>query len=171
MGIESLREQLPEFAKDIKLNISSVLSQIELTPRQAWGTALACARNSKNAQLYAAVLEDSAQHLNEQEINAANAAASLMAMNNIYYRFGYLSGDSEFASMPARLRMGMIRGHGVDAHDFELWCLAVSSINGCGKCVESHWQQLRDNGISREVALAAIRIAAVINALSVSIPL
>ncbi len=168
MGIELLRESLPEYAKDVKLNLSSVLTQIELTPVQAWGTALACALNSRCRPLIDAVREDAAGVLSDVEQTAAQIAATLMAMNNVYYRFGYLSGDAEFSSMPARLRMNSLRSHGANAVDFELWCLAVSAVNGCGKCVESHWTQIREHGISRETALAAIRIASVIQAAAVA---
>lgn len=169
MGIETLRDALPEFAKDIKLNLSSVLNQAELTPVQAWGTALACAVNSRNRTLIDAVREDCAAILSEVELQAAQVAASVMAMNNVYYRFGYLSGDAEFSSMPARLRMNSLRTHGAQSDDFELWCLAVSAVNGCGKCVESHWNQIKEHGISRDTALAAVRIASVMQAAAVAV--
>jgi lipoyl-dependent peroxiredoxin subunit D len=87
-------------------------------------------------------------------------------MNNIYYRFHHLSKNEKYATLPARLRMNVIRSHGVDPIDFELWCLAVSAINGCGKCVDSHERVLREKGITEETVNAAIRIASVIHGLA-----
>jgi alkyl hydroperoxide reductase subunit D len=62
--------------------------------------------------------------------------------------------------------MNVLRNHGIDAVDFELWCTAVSAINGCGLCVDSHEQVLRDKGMSEESILAAVRLASVIHALA-----
>ena len=170
MGVDALRETLPEYAKDISLNLSSVMMQVELSEVQAWGTALACAINTRCDAVINAVTDDASQKLSPTELNGARTAAALMAMNNVFYRFGYLSGDNEFATMPARLRMNSLRSHGVDTSTFELWCLAVSAANGCGRCVESHWKQLQEHEVSRDVALAAIRIASVIQAAAVSTP-
>ena len=75
---------------------------------------------------------------------AARAAASIMAMNNIYYRFTHLASAPDYKTLPARLRMNVIGKPGVDKADFELWCLAVSAINGCGVCIDSHEKILRD---------------------------
>jgi alkyl hydroperoxide reductase subunit D len=87
-------------------------------------------------------------------------------MNNIFYRFRHLSGNEKYATMPARLRMQVIGKHATDPVDFELWCLAVSALNGCGVCVESHEKVLREKGVSEETVLAAVRIAATIHALA-----
>ncbi len=69
--------------------------------------------------------------------------------------------------MPVRLRMNGLRGHGVDEVDFELWSLAVSAINGCGKCVDSHERVVRDKGATEETVIAVVRVAAVIHAVGV----
>ena len=166
MSLENIRESLPEYTKDLKLNLSTVMTQIELTPKQAWGTALTCAIVCKNPSIIDAVEADAKLHLTEEEVVAAKTAASLMAMTNIYYRFNHLANDSEFAKMPARLRMNALRSHGTDQINFELWCTAASSITGCEMCVTSHCNQLKEHGVSRETILAAIRIAAVINSAS-----
>jgi alkyl hydroperoxide reductase subunit D len=83
--------------------------------------------------------------------------------NNIYYRFPYLSGNEAYSAIPARLRMQVIRTHGADPVDFELWCTAVSAINACSTCVASHEKILREKGMKEETIVAAIRIAAVIH--------
>jgi lipoyl-dependent peroxiredoxin subunit D len=164
--MEKFLESLPEHAKDLKLNLGTVLRQPELTEQQAWGTAVSTAVASRNPRLVEVVQAEAAGHLNEQAIHAAKAAAAVMGMNNIFYRFRHLSTNPKYGDMPARLRMQAIRTHGSDPVDFELWCLAVSAINGCGVCVDSHEHVLRDKGINEETILAAVRIAAVMHALS-----
>jgi lipoyl-dependent peroxiredoxin subunit D len=164
--MEKFLESIPEHAKDLKLNLGTVLRQPELTEQQAWGTAVSTAVASRNPRLVEVVLAEAAGHLNEQAIHAARAAAAVMGMNNIFYRFRHLSTNPKYGDMPARLRMQAIRTHGSDPVDFELWCLAVSAINGCGVCVDSHEHVLREKGINEETILAAVRIAAVMHALS-----
>jgi alkyl hydroperoxide reductase subunit D len=169
MTIDSIRDALPDYAKDIKLNLSSLLNDSVLTEQQRWGTLLATALASRNARLVAAVSGDAAQHLSPQAVTAAKAAASIMAMNNIYYRFTHLASDPDYATMPARLRMNVIANPGVDKIDFELWSLAVSAINGCGKCIDAHDQVLRKAGVSREAIQQAVRIASVIHAVAATL--
>jgi alkyl hydroperoxide reductase subunit D len=89
-----------------------------------------------------------------------------MGMNNIFYRFRHLSSNEKYTAMPARLRMQVIARHGSDPVDFELWCLAVSAINGCGVCVNAHEKVLREKGVTEETVLAAVRIASIVHALA-----
>jgi alkyl hydroperoxide reductase subunit D len=166
MSLEQLLETLPEYAKDLKLNMGSVLRQTELTEQQTWGTAVCCAMASRNAALLESILAEAAGHLNEQAMFAAKGAAAIMGMNNIFYRFRHLSTNEKYATMPARLRMQIIARHGGDPVDFELWCLAVSAINGCGACVDSHEHVLREKGVTEETVLAAVRIASTIHAVA-----
>jgi lipoyl-dependent peroxiredoxin subunit D len=169
MTIEAIRDALPDYAKDLKLNLSSLLADTVLTEQQRWGTLLATALAARNASLVAAVAADAAQHLSPAALGAAKAAASIMAMNNIYYRFTHLAADPDYATMPARLRMNVIANPGVDKADFELWSLAVSAINGCGKCIDAHDQVLRKAGLSREAIQQAVRIASVIHAVAATL--
>ncbi len=166
MDLEQLLELCPDYAKDLKLNLGAVLRQPELTPQQAWGTAVATAIASRNPRVLEAVLVEAGKHLNEQALFASKAAAAIMGMNNIFYRFRHLSSNEKYASMPARLRMQVIRSHGSDPADFELWCLAVSAINACGVCVDAHEKVLREKGIGEEAIMAALRIASTVHALA-----
>ncbi len=169
MSIETLRARLPEYAKDLKLNLSSLLREDTLTEQQLWGTALASAIASRDHETLKAVERDASQHLSADAMSAAKAAAAIMSMNNIYYRFVHLAADDAYQSMPARLRMNAIANPGVERSDFELWSLAVSAINGCGLCIDSHEQELRKAGVSREAIQAAVRVASVIHAVAVVI--
>lgn len=166
MNIDGLIDGLPGYAKDLKLNYSTLVRQNnELTGQQLWGTIVASAIATRNEQLTAAALEEGAKQLTPQAFEAAKAAAAVMGMNNVYYRFLHLTSNEKYATLPARLRMNVMRTHGVDAVDFELWSLAVSAINGCGKCVDSHEKVVREKGASEELVLAVVRIASVLHAI------
>lgn len=172
MNIAALKNQLPETAKDIKLNLSTILTEEgapDLTLPQIMGIALSVAYALKNKTLTETLLSESAVHLGDIEINAAKSSASIMAMNNIYYRFTHLVGDDTFMSMPAKLRMNVIGSPGVDKITFELNCLAVSAINGCGMCMELHTKTLLKGGVSALAIQSAIRIAAVLNAVATAL--
>lgn len=164
--LENITSSLPEFAKDLKLNLSSVLRQDELTPTQLWGTVIASAYTTKNIALTEAFVAEASDVISADVIDAAKAAAAIMGMNNIYYRFQHLVENESYSTIPARLRMNVMRTHKADPLDFELWSLAVSAINGCGKCVVSHERVLRSKGIGEDVIAAAVRIAAVVSAVA-----
>ena len=166
MTLNELLDSVPAYAKDLKLNLSTALQQQELNEQQIWGAAAASAIASRNPQVLQTLLAEAASHLSPQALEAAKSAAAVMGMNNIYYRFQHLSKNPKYATLPARLRMNVLRTHGIDAADFELWCTAVSAINGCGLCVDSHEQILRGKGMSEESILAAVRLAAVIHGLA-----
>jgi alkyl hydroperoxide reductase subunit D len=169
MTIETLRDQLPEYAKDLRLNLSSLLNDAVLTEQQRWGALLATALAARNPAVIAAVSAEAAQHLAPAARTAAKAAAAIMAMNNIYYRFTHLVADRQYEAMPARLRMNVIANPGVDKADFELWSLAVSALNGCGRCIDAHDRVLREAGVSREAIQQVVRIAAVIHAVAATL--
>ncbi len=166
MNITELLEKLPDYARDLRLNYTSLEQATELNDAQKWGTLVACACGTRNPVLAQAITTEAAAHISPQQVAAAQGAAAVMGMNNVYYRFHHLSSNEKYATMPARLRMNIIRTHGVDQLDFELWCLAVSAINGCGACVNAHEKVLLEKGISEEVVLAAVRLAAVINGMA-----
>ncbi len=170
MTLDALVDSLPPFARDLKLNFSSLVrNNAELTPQQLWGTVAATAIATRCSALAAAALDAASAHLSPQALQAAKAAAGIMGMNNIFYRFQHLSSNPRYSTMPARLRMNGLRGHGVEEVDFELWCLAVSAINGCGKCVDAHEKVVREKGATEELVMAIVRVSAVIHAIGVAL--
>ncbi len=169
MSIQSLKDRLPEYAKDLKLNIGSLASESILTDSQKFGTFIASALASRNAEVVEAVTAEFAPKMDSPAYKAAKAAAAIMGMNNVYYRFLHLVEDEEYGRLPAKLRMNVIANPGAPKEDFELWSLAVSAVNGCGKCITAHEKVLRDAGVSREQIQAAVRIAAVVHAVAVTI--
>jgi alkyl hydroperoxide reductase subunit D len=169
MNIEQIRDALPDYARDLKLNLGSVLTIAGapgLNDKQIWSIALATAIASRNTGFARSIEVASRQHLGEADVLGAKAAAAMMGMNNIYYRFLHLVEDGEYQTMPARLRMNVIASHGIDKMDFELISLAVSAVNGCGLCITSHEKKLRAHEVSREAIQSAVRIAATIHAVA-----
>lgn len=168
-NIESLKNALPAYAKDLKLNLSSVAADTTLTPQQTFGGLLAAAIASRNETVITAIAAEAAAVLTPQAFDAAKTAAAIMAMNNIYYRFVHLVSEPEYGTLPARLRMNALANPGVDKVDFELWSLIVSAVNGCGMCIDSHEKVLRKAGVSVAQVQQAARIAAVIHAVAVTL--
>src|SRR5215469_5787792 len=150
--LEAIRESLPAYARDLQLNLGSVLTPAGapgLTERQIWAVALASALASRNATFSRDLGTLAASHLDAAHVTAAHSAAAIMGMNNVYYRFLHLVDDTEYGKLPARLRMNALGSPGIAKADFELLALAVSAINGCGSCVASHERQLRQHGLER----------------------
>ncbi len=166
MSIENIKSAIPDYAKDIKLNISSLANDETLNEQQLWGTFLASALAGRNKFVIAQVSAEAAQHLSPEAMEASKAAASIMAMNNVYYRFVHLASNKEYQTMQAKLRMNVIGNPGIDKIDFELWSLAVSAINACGMCIDSHEKQLLQHGVTKDQVQTAVRIASVIHAAS-----
>jgi len=169
VSVDSLRARLPDFCKDVRLNLSALVNEETLGPQTKWGLLLACAIATRNAEVRDAIGAEAAARLTPEAQDAARAAASIMAMNNVYYRATHLASNKEYAKMPARLRMNVIGNPGVPKTDFELWCLAVSAINGCGACVDSHEKVLREVGVSAEAIQAALRYAAIVESAAVAL--
>lgn len=167
MSISELRNTLGEHAKDIKINLGNVLTEEgapELSQIQIHLVAMASAYATKNAVLIEAMQSEVSSSLSEAQQLATKSAATIMAMNNVYYRFVHLVGDAEYAKLPASLRMQALASHGIEKVDFELMSLAVSAINGCGMCIESHTKVLEKHNVSKTAIQFSIRIAAVVNA-------
>ena len=167
--MDALKNRIPDYARDLRLNISSVLTlqgAPGLNEAQLWMVALASAIASRNAELARSVEAEATARLMPAEIEAARSAAAIMGMNNVYYRFLHLVEDEEYAKLPARLRMNVIGSPGIAKADFELVSLAVSAVNGCGKCVTAHERVLRQHDVGREAVQSAVRIASVIHAVA-----
>lgn len=172
MNLSELRNALPDYAKDLKLNLDSVLSETGaagLDARQLRVIALATAVAARHAPLVAALEGFAAEQLSPEELNGARAAAAIMAMNNVYYRATHLIHNDEYAKLRTGLRMNVIANPGVDKITFELACLAVSAVNGCGACMDSHERVVREGGIGAPGVQSALKIAAVVHAVAVTL--
>jgi alkyl hydroperoxide reductase subunit D len=172
MDLTTIKNRVPDHARDLKLNLSSVLTSEGapgLTEKQIAGIALASAIASRNADLVHEIEAQARLSLEAPDLHAARAAASIMGMNNVYYRFVHLVGNEEYSRLPARLRMNVIGNPSVDKVDFELYSLAVSAINGCGACVAAHEKVVRKAGVSAEGVQSAVRIAAVMHGTAVAL--
>ncbi len=164
MSLDALREALPDYAKDLKLNLGALANETTLSDQQKWGAFLASAHAVGEPTTIKAFEAEAATRLTPEAITAAKTAAAIMAMNNVYYRALHLLQNDEYRTLRAGLRMNALANPGVDKADFELWSLAVSAINGCGMCLDSHEDELRKRGLSALQVQAGLRIAAVVNA-------
>jgi len=167
VNLSQLIEMIPESGRDIRLNLDSILKSPEisgLTGSQRAGIALACAYAVQNSKIKTSIKEEFSALLTAEIMQAAEGAAALMAMNNVYYRFLHLAEDPELRKLPARLRMNLIGKPGIPKVDFELMCLAISALTGCGSCIQSHIQEIKKAGLGVEGIQNSARIAAVINA-------
>jgi alkyl hydroperoxide reductase subunit D len=166
MSLKAFADSLPEYAKDLRLNVGSLLNDQTLGDQRKYGLLLACAHGAGYKPLVEATEAEVEGKLSPEAANAARAAAAIMAMNNVYYRFVHLASNKEYGQMPAKLRMNVIGSPGIDKADFELFSLAVSAQNGCGMCIDSHEKVLKQHGVNAEIIQTAARVAAVLKAVA-----
>jgi alkyl hydroperoxide reductase subunit D len=164
MSLDALRDTFPDYAKDIKLNLGSLASDQTLNDQQKWGAFLATAHAIGEPSLLRAIEAEIVSKIEPAAATAAKAAAAIMGMNNVYYRSLHLLKNEEYRTLRAGLRMNIIANPGVDKGDFELWSLAVSAVNGCGACLDSHEEELRKRSFTAAQVQTALKIAAVVNA-------
>jgi len=166
---------LPDAAKDLKLNLQNVLGDGSLSVEQRFGVAIACAHAVRHEGLREALIADmraaSGEGVEDTWLDDAMAAAALMSMNNVYYRFRHMIGKDSYGALPAKLRMGRLANPRTSKLDFELMSIAVSAIHGCEMCVRSHEHSLVELGASEVQVHDAVRIAAVVHGVAVSLEL
>lgn len=166
MSLDVLNDLLPVYARDLAQNISVLADDTTLDDQQKWGTFLACAHAVGVPAALREISAHTSQILTPEAVLAAKAASAIMGMNNVYYRALHLLHNKDYERLPSKLRMNILRNPGVSKIDFELWCLAVSAVNGCGLCLDSHEKVLRDHDVSSLQIQTALRIAAVVHAVS-----
>lgn len=166
MTLEEFLESIPDFAVDIKLNAKTLLASQALSKSLAQMIFLGCAFASKSKQLFQ-IFQEAFTELGETEKTASKIAGIIMNMNNIYYRFTHLVENKEYSSMRAGLRMNGLAKHGIEKKDFELISLAISALNGCGMCMDSHEKTAIKEGVAPIAIQEAVKIAAIINSLAI----
>jgi lipoyl-dependent peroxiredoxin subunit D len=167
-ALDAIRDALPETARDIKLNVQSVLQDGSLSAAQRWGVAVTAAATARNRPLLDAIVADALTVIDPAVVDDALAAAALMAMNNVYYRFRHMVGKPGYEQKPARLRMNRLAKPAGSKADLELFSLAASAINGCEICVQAHEKAVIDAGLTEDNVHDAVRIAATIHAAAVA---
>lgn len=167
--IEAVRAAIPDVARDIKLNLQAVLAPGSLTPEQRWGVAIACAVASRNVRLQVAVIADARREVAPAVVEDAVAAAAIMGMNNVYYRFRHMIGKPSYGDRPARLRMNRLVKPAGKKVDFELYALAASAVGGCESCMRAHERVVVEGGLTEEQVHDAVRIAATIHAAAIAL--
>ncbi|HZN23457.1 MAG TPA: carboxymuconolactone decarboxylase family protein [Burkholderiales bacterium] len=159
----ALKERIPDYAKDVRLNLDAVVSRSSLEQADALGAALAAAFAAKSKPIVDAI-RGSGQ-LSDVDTNAALSAAALMGMNNVWYPYVEMANDEDLRTQRAELRMNAYATHGgVDKKRFELFALAASIVGKCHFCVASHYKMLKENGMTAQQLRDVGRIAAVVTA-------
>ena len=161
-ALDTLRDQLPEAAKDLKLNLQAILRPENLTQDQVWGVALASAFFIGHADFSQAMLADAREAgVSEEIIDDARASAAIMGMNTVFYRFRHLVEKETYGTIPARLRMVRMSQLKTDKVTFELMSMACAALAGCGMCIKAHEATLLQHGVSEAAINDVVRIAAV----------
>jgi alkyl hydroperoxide reductase subunit D len=163
--LNSIKELIPDYAKDIRLNIDGTIARSSLEGNDAVGVALAAAFAAKSRKIIDVILASGV--LSPEESNAVLTASSLMGMNNVWYPYVEMADDADLKNQPAQLRMNAYATNGgVDKRRFEMYALSASIVGKCHFCVKSHFELLRKEGMSSQQLRDVGRIAAVINAAS-----
>ena len=167
MPLDDLKDALPAYANDLALNLGSLAEETLLTDQQKWGTFVASA-HAVGVPVVVKAIEAAAAEagLNPEAKTAAKGAAAIMGMNNVYFRALGIMANQEYRALPARLRMRFVNQSGIPKTDFDLYCLAVSAINGCPDCLDAHEGSLKRAGLAPTSIQAALRIGAVVHAVS-----
>ena len=162
--VGQINENLPDYAKDIRLNLDAVINRSSIDSEQATYLALAAAFATGNGKLVAFI---TASATDEVERNAALSAGAIMAQNNVWYPYIEMADDANLKGLPAQLRMNAIASHGgTTKGKFEAYSLASSIVGKCHFCVKAHYETLKEEGYSVEQLRDIGRIAATVNALA-----
>lgn len=162
--VDSIKESLPEYAKDTKLNLDAVIKRSTLAAEEAEGCAVSAAMATGNGKLLSYIMTSMAD---AAERDAALTAASLMGMNNVWYPFVEMAEDPNLSGLPAQLRMNAIASHGgTTKARFEAYSLAASIVGKCHFCVKAHYDTLKKEGYTVEQLRDIGRIAAVITSVA-----
>jgi alkyl hydroperoxide reductase subunit D len=163
--LNAIKELIPDYAKDIRLNLDGTIARSSLEGNDAVGVALAAAFAAKSKPIIMAITN--AGVLSPEEQNAVLTAAALMGMNNVWYPYVEMAEDADLKGSPAQLRMNAYATNGgVDKRRFEMYALAASIVGKCHFCVKSHFDLLKKEGMTTSQLRDVGRIAAVINAAS-----
>ena len=166
MSIETLQTLIPAYARDLSSNLTNLLAETLLNDQQKWGAFLSCAHAIGVPAVVQNIEAAASEVMTPEAMTAAKAAAAIMGLNNVYFRALHLMQNKEYEKMRAGLRMNILANPGVDKVDFELWSLAVSAVNACGLCMDSHEKVLRNHDVTAVQVQAALRIASTVNAIS-----
>ncbi|MFE9613697.1 carboxymuconolactone decarboxylase family protein [Streptomyces sp. NPDC006012] len=169
MSLDSLKARIPDYAQDLRRNLDTVVGGSGLTTQQLWGTVLATAVAVRSPVVLRELAPQARANLTPEAYRAAKSAAAVMAVNNVFHRTRHLLSDPGYGSLRAGLRMNVLGDPGVGRADFELWSFAVSAVNACGVCLDTHEQALREAGLGRETVQEAYKIAAVVYAVATTV--
>ena len=169
MSLSELSNALPAYAHDQKANLATLVSESFLSDQQKWGCLLVSAYAAGVSRVTAMIERAARERLTPEAIIAARQAASILAMNAVYFRAINLLQNHDLRGAPSNLAMSALKNPGVDKIDFELWALSISAVLGCGACLNAHESELHKRSVSPQVRQAALRIAATISAIAMTL--
>ena len=153
------------YLRDFKLNFTSALTSQYLSAKECALLGLSVAANNNNTPLAKYYTRYAGEEgATPEEIAEAVACASLLASNNILYRFRHFTQKEKYTQIPARIRMQIMMKPVTGKEFFELMSLTVSAVNGCELCVNAHEDSLIKLGTTEERIFDAIRIASLVTA-------
>ena len=168
-ALDAIFAEIPEVAKNLRLNLSAVLAGGTLAPSERWGVAIAVALASRSRRLAEALIASRPEEVTAKTVEDAVAAATLTSMSNVLYRFRHLVDKPSYDQKPTRLRMKRLTGPATTRAAFELFSLAVSVVNACAICVRSHEATLLEHGTTEDQIHDAVRIASVVHGAAVAL--
>ncbi|MGE5681119.1 MAG: carboxymuconolactone decarboxylase family protein [Bacillota bacterium] len=169
-SLDAMAEGETRYLRDLRINLKNTLASENFSPKEAYLIALSIAANEKNDILvrsFSTLAEENGAV--KAEIAEAHACASMLSVNNVFYRFRHFMGKESYSSMPAGIKMNVMMNPVLGKEFFELLSLAISAVNGCESCVTSHEASLRRLGSSEARIFDAIRLASVVRGLSIAI--
>lgn len=168
-ALDAIVAEIPDVAENLRLNLRDVLDVGTLAPSERWGVAIAVALASRSRRLAEALIASRPEAVSSKTVEDAVAAAALMSMTNVFYRFRHLVGKPSYEQKPPRLRMKRLTRPATTTAAFELFALAVSAVNACEICVRSHETALLQHGTTEDQIHDAVRIASVVHGAAVAL--
>ena len=167
--VNRLREEIPDAAKDLRLNFSTVLQSQYLSPEQIWSVALSASFFVQQPRLIEAVLADAIGVIGQEGVDDARGAAAIMGMNTVYYRFRHMISKESYSTRMAGLRMNRLVNPSTTKTQFELCSLGCAAIAGCEACLQAHEESLLKEGLTEEQVHDTVRIAAVTQGVAIAL--
>jgi len=167
--LDELKNLLSDDTKDLRLNLGNVLDSGDLETQERYAIALTSAIFLGEQDLASALIQQAGANLSPEAIADAKAAAAIMGMNTVFYRFRHMVGKESYAQRPAGLRMQRMARPAVSKKLFEMCSMACAVLAGCEMCIRSHEASLLHEEVTEDRVNQVVRIAAVVQGFAVAV--
>ncbi len=156
------------YAKDLKANLQQALKNNELSPKESAFIGLSVSVNDRsNAGIDVFTALSKKHGATNDEITEVYSCTSLLAMNNVFYKFRHMVDKEFYSKSPAGIKMSVVGKPVLGKEFFELLSLVVSALNGCEQCIKSHENSILKHGCSEARVYEAIKSASIFRGLIV----